>query len=56
MNAGEKVGPAPIRVIEIELKNPKPARPAGRNPKPDPVSISQKHNILLLENDQVRVF
>ena len=52
----EKAESAPMRIIQIELKNPGPARPAVRNPTLDPIAIDPKHNILLLENDQVRVF
>jgi hypothetical protein len=49
-------GSAPMRFIEIELKNPGLPQPVARNPELDPIAIDPKHNILLLENDQVRVF
>jgi beta-alanine degradation protein BauB len=52
----ENSGSTPMQVIEIELKNPGPTGPTHRNPKLDPIAIDSKHNILLLENDQVRVF
>jgi hypothetical protein len=52
----ENTGSAPIRVIEIELKKPAPVTPPARAKELDPVAIDLKHNILLFENDQVRVF
>ena len=42
--------------IEIELKKRAPVTPAARRNDRVPVAIDPKHNILLLENDQVRVF
>jgi hypothetical protein len=45
-----------MRIIEIKLKNAGPVRPATRNPELDPIAIDPKHNISLLENDEVRVF
>ena len=55
-DTSENVGSAPMRIIEIKLKNAGPVRPATRNPELDPIAIDPKHNILLLENDEVRVF
>jgi mannose-6-phosphate isomerase-like protein (cupin superfamily) len=55
-HSNENTGSAPIRVIEIELKKPAPVTPAPRAKELDPVAIDPKHNILLFENDQVRVF
>ena len=55
-HTSENVGRTPVRVIEIELKNPAPSAPAPRAQDLDPLAIDPKHNILLFENDQVRVF
>jgi oxalate decarboxylase/phosphoglucose isomerase-like protein (cupin superfamily) len=52
----ENAGSAPMRIIEIELKNPGPEKTAPRNPKLDPIAIDPKHNALALENGQVRAF
>jgi len=53
---GENIGSAPIRFVEIELKKPTPPTPATRNHALDPVAIDPKHNVVLLENELVRVF
>ena len=53
---GENIGSAPIRFVEIELKKQAPLTAAARNHDLDPVAIDPKHNVLLLENEQVRVF
>jgi hypothetical protein len=53
---GENIGSAPIRFVEIELKQQAPLTPAARNHDLDPVAIDPKHNVLLLENERVRVF
>jgi quercetin dioxygenase-like cupin family protein len=53
---GENTGATPIRIVEVELKKPAPANPPARNPRLDPVAIDPKHNVLVFENDQVRVF
>lgn len=55
MHVSENVGTKPLKIVEVELKNAKPAKPV-RDPKLDPVVIDPAHNILLLENAQVRVF
>ena len=52
----ENTGHAPIRVVEINLKKPAPASFPARSRELDPVAIDSKHNNLLFENDQVRVF
>lgn len=52
----ENTGREPVRVIEIELKKPGPVTAPVRAKDLDPVAIDPKHNILLFENDQVRVF
>jgi hypothetical protein len=52
----ENTGREPVRVVEIDLKKPAPVTPAPRAKDLDPVAIDPKHNILLFENDQVRVF
>jgi uncharacterized RmlC-like cupin family protein len=55
-HTSENVGASPIRVIEVELKKPAPSTPPHRDPKLDPIAIDPAHNILLVENLQVRVF
>jgi hypothetical protein len=52
----ENVGDAPIPIVEIELKKPAPMVAPVSKPELDPVRLDPQHNILLLENDQVRVF
>jgi quercetin dioxygenase-like cupin family protein len=56
LHTSDNVGGTTVRVVEIELKQPAPVVPHRRDPKLDPVSIDPEHNILLVENDQVRVF
>ena len=55
LHTSDNVGGTTVRVVEIELKKPAPAA-YKRDAKLDPVAIDPKHNILLLENDQMRVF
>jgi len=55
-HTSENAGKTPARIVEIELKKPGPKMPAKRAPELDPVAIDAKHNVLLFENDQVRVF
>ena len=52
----QNLGDAPVREIEIELKKPGPVTPPVRARELDPVLIDPRHNKLLFENDQVRVF
>lgn len=52
----ENIGDKPIHIIEIELKKPAPASPPHPDPKMDPLRTDARHNILIFENDQVRVF
>lgn len=52
----ENVGAKPLRIVEIELKKPGPAKAPARDPRLDPVAIDPAHNVLLFENPQVRVF
>jgi len=52
----ENSGNAPMRIVEIELKNPAPKTPPPRSPALDPVTLDPEHNVLLFENPQVRVF
>lgn len=56
MHTSENVGGSAIRIVEIELKKPAPAQAAKRDPKMDPVATDGKHNTVLLDNAQVRVF
>ncbi len=51
----ENVGATPVHIVEIELKRPAAEAPV-RKPELDPIAIDPKHNILLFENSQVRVF
>lgn len=55
-HTSENVGTTVIRIVEIELKKPAPAVAPVRKRELDPVRIDPQHNILLFENDQVRVF
>jgi quercetin dioxygenase-like cupin family protein len=56
LHTSENVSVAPIRIVEIELKKAAPAALPIRRSELDPVSIDPRHNILLFENGQVRVF
>jgi len=56
MHTSENVGSAPLRIVEIELKKAPPMIAIPRKPELDPVALDPAHNILLFENDQVRVF
>jgi quercetin dioxygenase-like cupin family protein len=55
-HTSENVGPTPAHIVEIELKRPAPPTPPVRKPELDPVAIDRSHNVLLFENNQVRVF
>jgi len=55
-HTSQNVGARPVRIAEIELKKPGPATAAVRNREMDPVVTDSEHNVLLFENDQVRVF
>ena len=52
----ENTGRDPIRMVEIDLKKPAPVSFPARSRELDPVAIDPKHNILVFENEQVRVF
>jgi beta-alanine degradation protein BauB len=56
MHTSENVGSGPIRIIEVEIKKPAKSAPAARNRALDPVVLDPRHNVLLFENPQVRVF
>jgi mannose-6-phosphate isomerase-like protein (cupin superfamily) len=56
MHTSENVGTRPVRVIEVEIKKAAPARVPARNAALDPVALDARHNVLLFENAQVRVF
>ncbi len=56
MHTSENTGARPLRLVEVELKKPGPAAPSGRDPALDPVALDPRHNIVLFENSQVRVF
>ena len=55
-HTSENVGKTAVRIVEVELKKPGPKTAATRAAELDPVAIDGKHNILLFENGQVRVF
>jgi quercetin dioxygenase-like cupin family protein len=55
-HVSENIGAKPIHIVEIELKQPAPKSPAHHDPQMDPVHTDPKHNIVIFENDQVRVF
>jgi len=55
MHTSENVGANPLVIVEVELKRKSPPAPK-RDPKLDPVAIDPKHNNLIFENAQVRVF
>lgn len=55
-HVSENVGAKPLHLVEIELKRPVPASPPHRDPKMDPVHTDAKHNVVIFENAQVRVF
>jgi uncharacterized RmlC-like cupin family protein len=56
MHIAEVVSNAPLRIVEIEIKQPAPPSPPTRSPKLDPIAIESAHNKLIFENPQVRVF
>jgi hypothetical protein len=51
----KNAGPEPLQVTEVELKTSRGDH-ALPNPKMDPVVIDPEHNILVLDNEQIRVF
>jgi oxalate decarboxylase/phosphoglucose isomerase-like protein (cupin superfamily) len=55
MHTSENVGTKPLVIVEVELKRKSPPAPK-RDPKLDPVAIDAKHDNLIFENSQVRVF
>jgi len=55
-HTSENLAKLPVRIVEVELKQPASKMPVRRVAGLDPVAIDPKHNILLFENEQVRVF
>jgi mannose-6-phosphate isomerase-like protein (cupin superfamily) len=55
LHVSENVGTQPLHIIEVELKKP-PSEAPARDRELDPVAIDPRHNILLFEHPQVRVF
>lgn len=55
-HTSENVGPASVRIVEIELKKSAAANPPVRNAPLDPIALDPSHNVLLFDNNQVRVF
>ena len=56
MHTSENVGTAPIRIIEIELKKPAATPGVIHRPAFDAVALDPQHNVMILDNEQVRVF
>jgi hypothetical protein len=56
MHTSENTGARALRLVEVEIKKPASAAPAPRDPALDPVVLDRRHNVLLFENPQVRVF
>jgi uncharacterized RmlC-like cupin family protein len=56
LHVSENAGTADLRIIEIEIRKPGPGAGPKRNPALDPIAVDPKHNKLLFENAQVRVF
>ena len=56
MHISENVSNGNLRIVEIELKQPGPAAAPNRKRNLDPLAVDAKHNKLLFENSQVRVF
>jgi oxalate decarboxylase/phosphoglucose isomerase-like protein (cupin superfamily) len=56
MHTSENVGHSPFRIVEAEIKKAAPAAAPVRRSKLDPIALDPKHNGLLFENAQVRVF
>lgn len=54
-HTSEDVGSQPMHIVEVILKKPGPATPPARKPELDPILLEPDRNILLFENDQVRV-
>jgi mannose-6-phosphate isomerase-like protein (cupin superfamily) len=52
----KNAGSIPLQLIEVELKSAPSGDHQLPNAKLDPVAIDPEHNILVLDNDQVRVF
>ena len=55
LHVSENVGSGDLRIIELEIRKPADAAPK-RNPVLDPIAIDSKHNQIIFENPQVRVF
>lgn len=55
LHVSENMGTSDLRILEIEVRNP-PGATVKRNPALDPIAIDAKHNQLIFENPQVRVF
>ena len=56
MHISQNPGTTPLRIVEIEIKQAAPEKPPVRKPDLDPVAIDPKHNVLLFDNEYVRVF
>jgi uncharacterized RmlC-like cupin family protein len=56
MHTSEIVSDAPLRIVEIEIKQPAPPTPPKRARNLDPLAIDSAHDKLIFENPQVRVF
>lgn len=56
MHTSENTGARAFRLVEVEIRKPAPSTPPARNAVMDPVALDPRHNVLLLDNPQVRVF
>ncbi|MEO8592256.1 MAG: hypothetical protein ABI759_02945 [Candidatus Solibacter sp.] len=55
-HTSEVVSSGDLRIIEVEIKQPGPAKPPQRKRSLDPLSIDSSHCKLIFENSQVRVY
>ena len=56
MHTSEIVSDVPLRIVEIEIKQPAPPTPPKRARNLDPLAIDSAHDKLIFENPQVRVY
>ena len=56
MHTSEVVSSGDLKIIEVEIKQPAPDKPAQRNKKFDPLVLDTKNGKLIFENPQVRVY
>jgi len=56
MHTSEVVSSSDLRLIEVEIKQPAPAKPPQRKRNLDPLVLDSKNSKLIFENPQVRVY